>query len=51
MTDFQDFMSIGLNSCGSDEATFAGLVEVWNNEKDEIKAMTDSEVRQNLVCP
>lgn len=51
MTDFNTFMSIGLNQCGSDRQTFAGLVEVWNREKDEIKAMSQAEVRQNLTCP
>lgn len=51
MTDFNDFMSIGLNRCGSDQETFSGLVEVWNREKDEIKAMTQAEVRRNLTCP
>lgn len=51
MVGFQQFMSIGLERCGSDRQTFAALVDVWNSEKDEIKAMSASEVRDNLVCP
>lgn len=51
MTDFNSFMSIGLNQCGSDRETFAALVEVWNREKDDIRTMTQAEVRQNLTCP
>lgn len=51
MVEFTEFMSIGLDKCGSSQATFAGLVEVWNNEKDEIRQMSRSEVRQNLRCP
>lgn len=51
MVEFTEFMSIGLNQCGNSEATFAGLVEVWNNEKEQIRQMTAGEVRQNLTCP
>lgn len=51
MTDFNSFMSIGLNQCGSDRETFAGLVEVWNREKEEIRQMSQAEVRQQLRCP
>lgn len=51
MVDFNEFMSIGLRKCGSTEATFAGLVEVWNNEKADIREMSAAEVRRNLQCP
>lgn len=51
MTDFNDFMSIGLSQCGSDRQTFAQLVEVWNREKDDIRQMSQAEVRRNLTCP
>lgn len=51
MTDFNTFMSIGLEQCGSDRETFGDLVEVWNQEKDEIRGMTAADVRQNLRCP
>jgi len=51
MVDFNTFMSIGLSQCGSDKRTFGQLVEVWNNEKDDIRNMTAAEVRRNLTCP
>lgn len=51
MVSFNDFMSVGLTKCGSDEATFSGLVEAWNREKDTIKDMSKQEVRENLRCP
>jgi hypothetical protein len=51
MTDFNTFMSIGLDQCGTDNGTFSDLVEVWNKEKDEIREMSPSEVRSNLQCP
>lgn len=51
MTEFREFMSIGLNQCGSDRETFGNLVDVWNREKDEIRQMEPAEVRQNLTCP
>lgn len=51
MTDFNTFMSIGLNQCGSDRRTFGQLVEVWNREKDDIENMTPAEVRSSLNCP
>lgn len=58
MTDFNDFMSIGLNQCVPSDASqdvrqaqFAALVDVWNREKEEIKAMSQAEVRRNLECP
>lgn len=50
MVEFQEFMSVYLTKCGSSEADFAAGVEVWNNEKDEIRAMSRSEVRSNLTC-
>lgn len=51
MVSFQNYMSIGLNRCGSDEQTFSALVSLWNREKDEIKAMSQADLRDNLVCP
>lgn len=51
MVDFNDFMAIGLNQCGSDQRTFRQLTKVWNREKDEIRSMTQREVRENLRCP
>lgn len=51
MVDFNEFMSVGLNQCGSDRETFGGLVEVWNREKDEIRSLSKSELRDRLTCP
>lgn len=51
MTDFNSFMSIGLEQCGSDKETFSELVEVWNRQKDEIREMSQAEVRRTLQCP
>lgn len=51
MVDFNQFMSIGLEQCGSDKETFSDLVDVWNREKDDIRNMTVAQVRQNLRCP
>lgn len=30
---------------------FADLAEGWNREKEQIKQMSETEVRQNLECP
>lgn len=51
MATFREFMSVGLEQCGSDRGTFADLVEVWNREKEDIKQMSPAEIRRNLVCP
>lgn len=51
MVEFREFMSIGLDKCGSDRQTFADLVEVWNRQKDEIKSMNKTELRTQLNCP
>jgi hypothetical protein len=59
MTDFNTFMSIGMQKCaptgrGTVEArreTFSCLVDVWNAEEETIREMDPSEVRQNLNCP
>lgn len=51
MVDFNTFMSIGLNHCGTDKETFGQLVQVWNREKDDIRNMTARQVRENLTCP
>jgi len=51
MVNYTEFMSIGLNSCGSDPETFSGLTDIWSRNKDEIQSMSKSEVRNDLVCP
>lgn len=59
MVDFTTWMEIGLEQCapsgpGTGEArkrVFAGLVDGWNDQKDTIRGMTESEVRNQLVCP
>lgn len=51
MVEFTQFMSVGLEKCGSDERTFSRLVDVWNAEKEEIRQMSKREVRENLDCP
>lgn len=51
MTEFQAFMSIGLTQCGSDQETFRDLVGLWNENKAEIKGMSQREVRETLICP
>lgn len=51
MVEFTEFMSVFLNQCGSSEADFAAGVEVWNSEKETIRDMTITEVRENLTCP
>lgn len=50
MVDFNTFMSVYLTKCGAGEASFAAGVEVWNNEKQAIKAMSEAEVRSKLSC-
>jgi len=47
----QDFMSVGLTKCGNDPRTFRRLNDLWNSNKDEIKSMTRSELRDALNCP
>lgn len=51
MVDFNSFMSVGLNKCGADEQTFSRLTQLWNQEKEAIKAMSESELRDELRCP
>lgn len=51
MVEFTEFMSVGLNRCGTDKETFADLVDLWNREKTEIKQMSKQDLEQNLRCP
>lgn len=59
MVDFTTWMSIGMEQCAPSgpgtqaqrRAVFSELAEGWNRQKDEIKDMTATEVRQELVCP
>lgn len=49
--DYNEFISIGLDKCGSDKRTFSKLAELWSKEKDLIRGMTESELRNDLDCP
>lgn len=51
MVGFNQFMSVGLTKCGSDEETFGGLVELWNREKEAIRDMDEGELQEALTCP
>lgn len=59
MVEFETWISIGLEQCaptgeGSGrerQRVFSGLVDGWNREKDEIREMTEREVRSSLNCP
>lgn len=51
MVTHREFMSVGLNKCGSDRDTFSRLNDLWNREKEAISAMSKRELRQKLECP
>lgn len=51
MPEFTAYMSVALNECGNDQRTFAALVDLWNREKDSIRPMSRSELRDELNCP
>lgn len=59
MVDFNTWISLGMEQCAPSGAgtqderreIFAGLVEGWNEEKDAISDMSESEVRSSLTCP
>lgn len=59
MVDFTTWMSIGMEQCAptgpgsGDERNrvFSELVDGWNDEKEQIKTMTEREVRQEITCP
>lgn len=51
MVTFQEFMSVGLDKCGSDQRTFRRLTDLWNREKEQIQRMTRTELRDELNCP
>lgn len=48
---YTEFISIGLNKCGTDKQTFSALAELWSQKKTQIRGMTAEELRQNLECP
>lgn len=50
MVTFQDFMSVYLSKCGNDERQFQTATELWNREKETIRTLTKSELRQELNC-
>lgn len=59
MVDFNTYISVGLEKCapsgeGSQDArreTFAELVDIWHEEKDRIRQMSEVEVERELNCP
>lgn len=51
MVEFTAFMSVALKQCGNDQRTFSELVDLWNREKETIKTMSRSELRDELECP
>lgn len=51
MVDFQTYMSVGLNKCGSDRRTFGQLVQLWNREEAAIREMSRFELGKELSCP
>jgi len=51
MVTRQQFMSVGLTQCGADPRTFSQLSQLWNREKEAIRGMTKTELRENLRCP
>lgn len=51
MVTFQEFMSVGLDECGSDQRTFRELANLWTREKEQLQQMTRVEVREELNCP
>lgn len=48
---YREFLSVGLNKCGSDQETFSALTDLWSEEKDLIRGMTKAELRRELECP
>lgn len=51
MVTFQEFMSVALDKCGNDQATFRRMTQLWNRQKDEIQGMSRAELRSSLNCP
>lgn len=51
MVDFNEFMSIALTKCGSDSDTFSELVELWNDEKEQIRGLDADDLEGALNCP
>lgn len=51
MVDYNEWMQIGLDKCGSSESTFGDLAQLWSQNKDEIEGMTRSEARDCINCP
>jgi len=58
MVDYNTWLSIGLEQCTNNamsnerrKAVFSELAQGWNEQKEEIEAMTEAEVREELVCP
>ena len=59
MVEYETWISIGMEQCapkgeGSQQArraVFTQLAQGWNDEKEQIKQMSESEVREQIECP
>lgn len=51
MVTYREFLSIGLEKCGSDKETFSALTDKWNEKKDRIRDMDSETVAELLECP
>lgn len=51
MVEYQEWMEIGLNKCGSDERTFGVLAQLWTNNRQMLQEMSRTEARDCLDCP
>lgn len=51
MVQYTEFMSIGMNKCGTDNETFSELARIWSENKTEIENMSRTEAENELVCP
>lgn len=59
MVEYTEFMSVALNKCGPTgggtqaerRETFEAFAQLWTDEKELIKEMNRSELREQIECP
>lgn len=59
MVDYETYMSIALVKCATTgrgtakqrQETFSEFARLWTAEKEQIKEMTEAELRDELNCP
>lgn len=51
MVTYREFISVGLDKCGTDQGTFSDLAALWSRRKDTLQDMSQAEVRRELRCP